>query len=322
MSKKHTLEFIKNEYTKKGFEFLDNEYNGNKFLHNIKCLKCNHIWKQKYNALQIGRKCPKCYNKRRGNTLKLNLEFVKEEYSKKNFIYLDNYYNNHSEKHNIKCLKCNRVWKQRYNDLYRGKGCPNCAGLTKYTLEFIKEEYQKKGYEFLDKKYVNSGYKHNIKCLKCNHIWKQKYNTLQQGYGCFKCSREKAKQTCLKRYNVINPTQNKEIALKAARSSNNYSIHYHWLTGEELVCVGSYEEQVVYYLNNLRINYLWQPKVFTLSTGKTYRPDFYLVDQNLWVEIKGWMRKDALEKWNEFHSIIHPNSELWDKAKLKEMRIL
>ena len=81
-------------------------------------------------------------------------------------------------------------------------------------------------------------------------------------------------------------------------------------------------QKVVRYLNKNQIEYSWQPEVFKLSTGRTYRPDLYLIDQDLWIEIKGFFLGMAEEKWNEFHSIIKPNSELWNLQKLKEMKIL
>lgn len=40
-----------------------------------------------------------------------------------------------------------------------------------------------------------------------------------------------------------------------------------------------------------------------------------------WAEIKGYFWDDAKEKWKWFNEE-KPNSELWDKNKLKEMRIL
>ena len=76
------------------------------------------------------------------------------------------------------------------------------------------------------------------------------------------------------------------------------------------------------YLNLNKINFKWQHETFTLANGNTYRPDCYLIDSNIWIEIKGYMRPDALEKWTEFHEIRMKNSELWDKNKLKEMKIL
>lgn len=133
--------------------------------------------------------------------------------------------------------------------------------------------------------------------------------------------REKAKKTHLERHGSLFPYQSPEIALKAARKVNNPTFKIHWKTGEELLCQGGYESKVVDYLNTNKINFDWQPKTFMMSNGKTYRPDFYLSDKNVWVEIKGWMRKDAQEKWDWLKAEF-PTAELWNQKKLKEIGIL
>ena len=60
---------------------------------------------------------------------------------------------------------------------------------------------------------------------------------------------------------------------------------------------------------------------FTMTSGKVYICDCYLPERDLYIEIKGYFRKDAKEKWDWFHKE-YPNSELWDKKKLKELGIL
>lgn len=132
---------------------------------------------------------------------------------------------------------------------------------------------------------------------------------------------DKIKETCLKKYGVSSPMKNLEISRRSASSQTTATIKNHWKTNKQLTCQGSYESAVVDYLNLNQINFEWQPKVFQMPNGKTYRPDLYLVDQDVWVEIKGYFRKDALEKWEWFGSE-HPTAELWDKKKLKEMGIL
>jgi hypothetical protein len=132
---------------------------------------------------------------------------------------------------------------------------------------------------------------------------------------------EKALNTNEIRYGVRHATQNAGIALKAAKKSNNKHVKYHWKTNEELVCQASWEAKVVDYLNAKQISFDWQPKTFKMPTGKTYRPDLYLVEQDVWVEIKGWMRPEAKIKWDWFKTE-YPTAELWDKKKLKEMGIL
>jgi hypothetical protein len=132
---------------------------------------------------------------------------------------------------------------------------------------------------------------------------------------------EKIKQTNLERYGCHHVSQCPDIALKIARKTNIPSIKIHWKTGEELICQGSWEAKTVDYLNNNKVEYLWQPEIFKLSDGKTYRPDLFLVNENKWVEIKGYFRDKAKKKWDEF-VISHPNSEIWDKNRLKELNIL
>ncbi len=127
--------------------------------------------------------------------------------------------------------------------------------------------------------------------------------------------KEQKKVTTLKNYGVDNPAKNIELALKQAKNSNICIVKKHWKTDEELICQGSYESKTVDFLNSNKIEFLWQPQVFVLPSGKTYRPDMYLVDTDSWVEIKGYFRKDAQEKWNQFQSMM-PNSELWNKKEL------
>jgi hypothetical protein len=132
---------------------------------------------------------------------------------------------------------------------------------------------------------------------------------------------DRTKKTNLERFGVEFSSQNREVALKMSKGANSAISLSHWKTGEQLICIASYELRTVNYLNSNKINYLWQPQVFNMPNGKTYRPDLFLINENKWIEIKGYFRKDALEKWNWFQSK-YPNSELWDKNKLKSLGIL
>jgi len=131
----------------------------------------------------------------------------------------------------------------------------------------------------------------------------------------------KINNTCLKRYGVKNVLQSLDIALKTAKNSNNSYTLKHWFSNEEIICIASYEKKVVEHFNINHIDYNWQSQTFLMPNGKTYRPDCYLPDEDKWIEIKGYFRDDAKEKWNWFHKE-YPNSELWDENKLKELKIL
>jgi hypothetical protein len=128
-------------------------------------------------------------------------------------------------------------------------------------------------------------------------------------------------KTNLKRYGCKATSQNAEVSLKQARSANKACVLVHWKTGQELVCVGSYEKKVVEYLNQNKVNFRWQDKTFIMPDGRRFRPDMYLFSIKKWIEIKGYFWGDAKEKWDWFHNV-HINSELWGKDKLKELKIL
>lgn len=126
---------------------------------------------------------------------------------------------------------------------------------------------------------------------------------------------EKIKNTCIEKYGFSHPLQNKEVRFKAAISANKIASLTHWFSGETLLCQGSYEVRAINYLNNNKIDYLWQPQIFVMPNGKTYTPDLYLTESDQWIEIKGYFWGDAKEKWDWFHRE-YPNSELWDKNAL------
>lgn len=115
--------------------------------------------------------------------------------------------------------------------------------------------------------------------------------------------------------------------LTAAKKMDNSYIKFHWKTGEKLTCQGGWEPKVVDYLNKNKIDFLWQPKTFktnilTMRNRKsTYRPDLFLVEDNKWIEVKGRVWPAFQVKWDWFKTQF-PTAELWDKKKLKEMKIL
>jgi hypothetical protein len=132
---------------------------------------------------------------------------------------------------------------------------------------------------------------------------------------------ERMKETSRAKYGVDFSAQNKDVALKTAKTLASTYIAYHWDSNEELICQGSWELKVVEFLNKNQINFLWQPQVFTMPSGATYRPDLFLIDDNLWVEIKGYWRGKSKAKYEWFHSV-YPNSEVWMSKELKNKGIL
>lgn len=70
-----------------------------------------------------------------------------------------------------------------------------------------------------------------------------------------------------------------------------------------IICFkGSYEYKYALYLDKNNISWLYQPKTFELSECMTYTPDFYLPEQDLYIEIKGFLypiHKVKIEKFQK-----------------------
>ncbi len=64
----------------------------------------------------------------------------------------------------------------------------------------------------------------------------------------------------------------------------------------------------------------YEPKSFKLSDGRTYRPDFYIKELNLWIEVKGRWLKDAKSRFDLFQ-LDYPeiSIQVIDPLKYKEL---
>lgn len=75
----------------------------------------------------------------------------------------------------------------------------------------------------------------------------------------------------------------------------------------------SWEKAFAIYCENNNIEYIYEPKIFDLGTIR-YIPDFYLPIYDLWVEIKGWWKKQDEEKCKLFKQQITPRLFIIDRT--------
>lgn len=108
----------------------------------------------------------------------------------------------------------------------------------------------------------------------CGNITKQIYSDLKSGKvkscGCYQ--HEQASKT------------GSTIGL------NNCKNNYNWYfikNGEKIKCRSGFEVIYANYLIQNNIDFKYEPKTFKLDNGKRYTPDFYLINENKYIEIKG-----------------------------------
>jgi hypothetical protein len=133
----------------------------------------------------------------------------------------------------------------------------------------------------------------------------------------------KVHQTLLKRYGVEHALQDPAFFIKAQKNKTKKQVINHWKTGSDLTCTGSYEVAFVNWCNQNKIDFDWQIQ-HKMPDGRVYIIDALIKDgefANTWIEIKGWLTEKSKQKWEWFHST-HVNSQLWNKQRLSELKIL
>ena len=219
-------------------------------------------------------------------------------------------------------------WYAQPSNVRNGCGHPKRSRIsaqskTTYTVNEINKLIKEKHSEnvILISPYKGMLEVHKFRDKDFGNFYALMANVIHKGTGHIKRAVKRRKETSMYNYGVDHPMKTKEIYTKCMRNNTNNKIILHWKTNEELVCTASYEIAVVNWLNHNKIDFLWQHKTFELPNGRHYRPDLFLVSENKWVEIKGYFRDNSKVKWDWFQ-MEYPNSELWDKIKLKELKII
>jgi hypothetical protein len=86
---------------------------------------------------------------------------------------------------------------------------------------------------------------------------------------------------------------------------------------------GSWELATAQYFDSIKINWKRNKQRFKYfneikNKVSTYCPDFLLVDDNKYIEVKGYTTELDRCKWKQFPYAL----EIWDKKKLKDMRLI
>ncbi|PET71253.1 hypothetical protein CN514_07600 [Bacillus sp. AFS001701] len=129
----------------------------------------------------------------------LTYEEVKKLFEERNYELLETVYKNSKTKMQYRCpLHPDKETSININNLKSGYGCPYCAGKI-ITYEEAIEEFEKRGYELLEKRYINIKTKMRYKCPEHpNKETKITLGDLKQGYGCKYCYNDKTKKRMTK----------------------------------------------------------------------------------------------------------------------------
>ena len=177
---------------------LLSEYNGDKKYITVRCKIHDYIFNTKPNWLKHGQGCQKCYNDRRGNSLRKTTQSFIEDAKK---IHGDKYdyskveYKGNKIKVCIICPEHGEFWQAPNNHLSSKEGCPKCSnifnGLKKRLCvnEFVSRAKKVHGdkYDYSKVEYINCATKVCIICPQHGEFW-QTPNCHLNGHGCPTCN--------------------------------------------------------------------------------------------------------------------------------------
>lgn len=118
-------------------------------------------------------------------------------------------------------------------------------------------------------------------------------------------------------------SQNKERGISIVRKIGKHKFPYFSEGGNLIKMRSSWEVRYAEFLDIQEIIWIYEPKMFKLSNGKRYLPDFYLPKTNEFHEVKGWMSPEAIEKIDLFKKE-YPKEKLVlvDKCVMLELGLL
>ena len=160
MSKKKTIEEIKQAFEEKGYILLSEEYID--AHHDLEYI-CPHGHKGtiRWSSFSQGRGCKECGTVSRTKKKTTSYESVKIALEKKGYTLLSKEYHNAHELLDCICPEGHEC-KIRFNDFNHSHGCRECgkglrSKIQRTDYEIIKQGFEKEGYTLLTKEYVNSG---------------------------------------------------------------------------------------------------------------------------------------------------------------------
>jgi hypothetical protein len=179
---KYKYEFVKQEFENAGYTLLPDYYIDNRQKLEYICPE-GHKSSVSFSAwFNKGHRCKKCADEK----LKLDLDFIKNEFKKESYTLLTKKYKNSLQKLEYVCPE-GHVYFITWGCWQSGCRCAVCAKNIKHTIKFVRSMFEKEDYTLITNKYINQKQKLDYICPeghKHSITWTDWYNG---GYRCPTC---------------------------------------------------------------------------------------------------------------------------------------
>lgn len=319
MSKKHTIESVSKYFKDQGCELLETEYINTNTKLKYKC-KCGNESEITLHNFQNNVRCMKCSGKEIHT-----IEFVKEQFKKRNCELLETKYINNTTKMKYIC-ECGNKSETTFHNFQNGSKCMKCNGRgEKLTYENVYNFFKEQNCELLETEYIDSKTRMKYRC-DCGNESVIVYNNFKQGTRCNVCRSDKVINTYINNYGVDHPWKNKDIQIqmkknniekygvehplqniniRAKASKKAYKLKEYILPSGKIITCQGYETYALDILlkefdeEAIVTETTFIPRINYQLNGKNhyYFPDIFLPLENKIIEVKStWTYKTNLEK--------------------------
>ena len=150
-----------------------------------RCMIDGHIWRPYVQNLLKGHGCPVCAGTKKvsENEFKARVADISPN------IQIIGSLTNLKSPIEVKCMTCETMWSPLAQNLYRGHGCPKCAGKQRKTTEEVKAELaiSRLDVELLGE-YHSAHEKIPYRFLECGHLCLISTAKIKSGRGCPECA--------------------------------------------------------------------------------------------------------------------------------------
>ena len=122
---------------------------------------------------------------------RITIEYVRQKFEKEGYKLLTTDYIDAHKKLEYICPK-NHRGSISWSAFQQGIRCAECAGKKKKDINFIRQEFEKEGYQLLTTNYINAQQKLEYICPK-GHRSSITWSSWQQGTRCLECTGKKKK---------------------------------------------------------------------------------------------------------------------------------
>jgi len=179
MSKKYTIEYVKQCFEIDGYTLISKEYK-NAHAKLISICPNNHEYIVSFRKWLVGRRCL-CKSGRQ----RITIGIVRKEFEKRGYTLLSKEYKSNKKLKYI--CPVGHEHEIRWDHFNSGHGCPYCNGRPVIKIEDVKVSFEAEGYTLLSKKYINSNEKLEYICPQ-GHKHSMSWRFWKTGHRCPECS--------------------------------------------------------------------------------------------------------------------------------------